>query len=144
MSPIKYPLAILNRYLRIVPAFFVTILIFYTIMPHLGSGPKWSGVGPAVKPCDTMWHELLFVSNLVNGMEGLCLGWSWYLMNDMQLFIYSMFILLIYSKSKFAGYISIVLSCLFSYYFVFVNTFNKKFLNLNHLSDGATNAQYMN
>ena len=56
MSPLKYPFAILNRYLRIVPAFFVAILFFYSIFPHLGSGPKWLGIGDAVKPCDNMWR----------------------------------------------------------------------------------------
>ena len=144
MSPLKYPLAILNRYLRIVPAFFVTILIFYSIFPHLGSGPKWPGVEAAVKPCDKMWRELLFISNLVGDMNGSCLGWSWYLQNDMQLFIYSLFLLLIYSKNKFAGYMSIVLSSLFSFYFVMVTSYNQSFHNMNHLSDGATNAIYMN
>lgn len=34
-----YPLAILNRYLRIVPAYLAAIMIFYCFLLHLSSGP---------------------------------------------------------------------------------------------------------
>ena len=40
-SFLKYPLAILNRYLRIVPAYLLAMLIYYSVFPHLGSGPLW-------------------------------------------------------------------------------------------------------
>ena len=43
-SFLKYPLAILNRYLRLVPAYFVAILFFSSILIHLGSGPLWNGI----------------------------------------------------------------------------------------------------
>jgi peptidoglycan/LPS O-acetylase OafA/YrhL len=37
----KYGLAILNRYLRIVPSYFIAIMIYYSVYPHLGNGPFW-------------------------------------------------------------------------------------------------------
>ena len=44
----KYPLAILNRYLRLVPAYFVAIMFFYRIFPYMGSGPYWHQIGSLV------------------------------------------------------------------------------------------------
>ena len=38
MSPMKYPLAILNRFLRFIPAYFIAMLIFYKILIQLGNG----------------------------------------------------------------------------------------------------------
>ena len=37
----NYPLLILNRLLRIWPSYLISILIFYSIFMHLGSGPNW-------------------------------------------------------------------------------------------------------
>ena len=53
----KYPLAILNRFLRLIPAYFVTIMILYRIVPYLGSGPYWPTIGEMIAPCDSMWKS---------------------------------------------------------------------------------------
>ena len=44
----KYPLAILNRFIRLIPAYFVAILLLYRIFPYMGSGPFWHNLGPLV------------------------------------------------------------------------------------------------
>ena len=61
-----YPVAILQRILRIWPAYIVTILFFYSVLPHLGSGPKWDPLVTSVETCSTMWRPLLFVDNFIN------------------------------------------------------------------------------
>ena len=49
-----YPLAIINRYLRLVPVYLITVLIFYTGMMHFGSGPLWVSNLKMVDDCDGM------------------------------------------------------------------------------------------
>ena len=48
MAWFKYPLAILQRVLRIWPAYLIAILFYYTMFMHLGSGPKWASSELAV------------------------------------------------------------------------------------------------
>ena len=52
---------------------------------------------------------MLFVDNLVDNGEHMCLPWGWYLQNDMQIFVFSLVFILIYVKNRIAGYISIAL-----------------------------------
>lgn len=142
-SNLKYPLAILNRYLRFFPSYFLTILIYYTIFPHMGSGPLWRSGDATVAFCDNMWRPLLFVDNLVNGGNTQCMGWGWYLQNDMQMFVYSIFLLLIYSKSRFWGYMSIVLSMTASFAYTMQVTFDQGFHNATHITDMTNWGDYM-
>ena len=138
----KYPLAILNRYLRLVPAYFVAILLFYRVFPYMGSGPYWPFLTPLVQPCDDMWKSLLFINNLTDNMNGICLGWGWYLQNDMQLFVYSILMLLIYNHKKMAGYFAIVWSMLASFAYTMVVTYTHQYRNLNQVGDAKNNNEY--
>lgn len=45
----------------------------------------------------------------------MCMGWGWYLQNDMQIFIYSLVILVVYGKSKFWAYMAILVSVILSF-----------------------------
>ena len=38
----KYPLAIVQRFLRFWPSYLFAILIFYSVYLHLGQGPHWA------------------------------------------------------------------------------------------------------
>lgn len=38
----------------------------------------------------------------------MCMGWGWYLQNDMQIFAFSLIFILLYSKNRLAGYISLI------------------------------------
>jgi peptidoglycan/LPS O-acetylase OafA/YrhL len=40
-NPLKYPMAILHRILRFWPSYIVTILVYYALFLHTGSGPFW-------------------------------------------------------------------------------------------------------
>lgn len=64
-----YLLAIVQRALRIWPAFIITMLIYYSIFMHLGEGPKWQSTEPIVMICKNMWQSILFVQNLINNGE---------------------------------------------------------------------------
>ena len=47
-SLLIYPLGILQRALRIWPAYLMDLLFYYTVYMHLGSGPKWGQMEPVV------------------------------------------------------------------------------------------------
>ena len=114
-TSLKYPLAIVNRYLRIIPAYLLAILIYYGIVMHLGSGPFWSMNAAAIEMCKPLWKPLLFVDNLVDNGSTMCMGWGWYLQSDMQMFVYCMLILFLYQKNKSifrADYDLLITSCL--------------------------------
>lgn len=82
---------ILHRVMRILPAYAFVIFFFSRITGYFGSGPVWGLYVDYLKQCDTnWWKNLLFVDNLVNRSfhdKDYCMGWSWYLSNDMQMFL---------------------------------------------------------
>ena len=129
--------------MRFIPSYLVAILIYYTIFPHLGSGPFWSLEANQVQTCDGMWRSLLFVDNLVNNGTTMCMGWGWYLQNDMQLFVYSVFIVLVYSKSRTAGYLAIFFSMAASFAFNMYYTFNHGTRHPLHTEDLVNWGTYM-
>ena len=89
-----------------------------------------------------MWKSLLFINNLTDGVN-MCMTWGWYLQNDMQLFTYSIFILLVYNRSKFASYMMIILSILCSFGYFFLITQVKGYHSVNHFSDLQYQKYYM-
>jgi peptidoglycan/LPS O-acetylase OafA/YrhL len=81
---------ILHRFLRLAPLYFATILFFWQIMSMAGNGPvffmyKDEYAGACNK---YWWSHLLFINNFYPfGEDEQCLGWTWYLPNDMQFFL---------------------------------------------------------
>lgn len=62
-----------------------------------------------------MWKPLIFVDNLIDNGNKQCMGWGWYLQNDMQIFILSLVILLIHSKSRFWSFVTVYLCVIGSF-----------------------------
>nr|XP_019546423.2 nose resistant to fluoxetine protein 6-like [Aedes albopictus] len=87
---LNVPLMYLHRYLRLTPVFAALILLTVGLLPYLGSGPLWNAsLGLSVDQCNRYWWSaLLYVQNYVNP-DQICLGHSWYLSVDMQLFLLS-------------------------------------------------------
>ncbi|KAF2888051.1 hypothetical protein ILUMI_18122 [Ignelater luminosus] len=84
-------------------------------MKHLGSGPQWPDLiqSKLEQPCrNYWWSALLYVQNYVNPNEP-CMGQTWYLSVDTQLFIISpLFLLLFYKWPKLRPYIlTVVIIC---------------------------------
>ena len=80
-------MAILHRYLRIIPAYLICLLFLWKIMSITGSGPIWlSAIDLANKCEDNMWRNVLFIDSLFDPKEN-CMMWGWYLSNDFILFI---------------------------------------------------------
>ncbi|XP_037083865.1 nose resistant to fluoxetine protein 6-like [Pollicipes pollicipes] len=91
---LNLPMLYIHRYLRLtVPYAFITA-ITATLFLHLGSGPLWSFAKFPQSRCqENWWKNLLFVQNIVDHKRG-CLGPTWYLAVDTQLFAFSPLVLL--------------------------------------------------
>ncbi|XP_053691017.1 nose resistant to fluoxetine protein 6-like [Sabethes cyaneus] len=87
---LNLPLMYLHRYLRLTPAFAALILLTVSFMKYLGSGPFWNSTLNLLSgSCETYWWSaLLYLQNYVNPKK-ICLGNTWYLSVDMQLFLLS-------------------------------------------------------
>lgn len=142
-SHLKYLVAILQRVLRFWPSYIFAIMFYYAIYLHLGSGPNWGSDEEEVRFCESIWKPLLFVDNIVDNGESECMGWGWYLQNDMQLFGLSMGLLFMYSFKPLASKICIVVITLGSLIFTYSYTFRNGTYVLSHLSDFGRWGTYM-
>lgn len=57
---------ILQRALRIWPAFIICMMFYDSLFMQLGSGIFWSKTYADVSMCRSMWREILFVANLID------------------------------------------------------------------------------
>uniref|UniRef100_A0A182JAD6 Nose resistant-to-fluoxetine protein N-terminal domain-containing protein n=1 Tax=Anopheles atroparvus TaxID=41427 RepID=A0A182JAD6_ANOAO len=108
---LNLPLMYAHRYLRLTPALAALVLYSATLMTHSGSGPFWdSAMTLTATNCRTYWWStLLYVQNYVNPRE-LCLGHSWYLSVDMQLYLLAP--LLIYPLWRWGRRVLLVIAAL--------------------------------
>ncbi|EEB12969.1 conserved hypothetical protein [Pediculus humanus corporis] len=86
--------AYIHRYIRVTPAFAFMIFLQSTIVSRLANGPFWNrSMDKVENDCrSSWWPAILYVQNYIQP-EALCLGQSWYLSADMQMFWISPFIL---------------------------------------------------
>lgn len=90
-----------------------------------------------------MWRAIFFVDNLVNNGETQCMGWGWYLQNDMQLFVVSLGFLLLYSVKPWISKLSMILAIIASCIFTYVWTYNHNTTVITHLSDFANWGEFV-
>jgi peptidoglycan/LPS O-acetylase OafA/YrhL len=82
----NYGLIYFHRYYRVLPAVVILMGFAMFFFPRLGSGPQWADNVQLLKtPCYTnWWANLFFIENIYPyTMTDECLGWVWYLANDM-------------------------------------------------------------
>jgi peptidoglycan/LPS O-acetylase OafA/YrhL len=91
-----------QRWLRITPAFMAAVLFYWQLLPLLSSGPYWDSFDGDCAICKRYWWtNPLYINNLVPfhaSLLGLCWPVGWYLSNDMQFFVLSAPLLLLYRK----------------------------------------------
>ncbi|XP_014662242.1 PREDICTED: nose resistant to fluoxetine protein 6-like, partial [Priapulus caudatus] len=100
-----WPLYYFHRFWRLTPVYMLLLMVDVCLVRYFGSGPLWPKDGFEVNYCSkTWWTNLLFINNLVYS-DQMCMGWSWYLANDMQFFLISPLFLITLYKSRTAGFI---------------------------------------
>jgi hypothetical protein len=72
----------------------------------------------------------------------MCLPWGWYLQNDMQIFIFSMIYLFVYSKNKFLTKLLIIGTIGISLTINFIFAQSNEYIQVTHLADFAKWNQY--
>lgn len=102
----KYVLAVPNRILRIAPAYYLIYLVYYGLTLQVRSGEFFNFYTSGMETCSNYQYTLLFTDNVLNPND-MCMNWCWYLHTDLQLFIFCMVLLAIYSKSRRCGFIAI-------------------------------------
>ena len=106
----KILLAYLHRYIRLFPYNVLVILLSTYIVPTFSSTIGSLEAGNQRMYCERgWWMNLLYIQNLFYGSDYECAGWTWYLANDMQFFILTPFLVIIYCKHKLLGILSLAL-----------------------------------
>ncbi|XP_060070113.1 nose resistant to fluoxetine protein 6-like [Ylistrum balloti] len=96
-----------HRFWRLTPAYMLVLLTYIGLFHYWGDGPFWPQYAPGYDVCiKHWWRNLLYVQNFFPVTEQ-CIGWSWYLANDMQFFIITPLILIPLYRKPLVGYVII-------------------------------------
>ncbi|XP_053380232.1 nose resistant to fluoxetine protein 6-like [Mercenaria mercenaria] len=104
-GPLKFNwlLFYFHRYWRLTPPYMLLLMLYVPTMKYWGDGPFWPQKGVDVDECkDTWWTNLLYINNVYKS-DKQCMGWSWYLANDMQFYVISPLMLVPLYYSPVAG-----------------------------------------
>ena len=105
----------IHRYLRLTITYALIMGVVVAVVPHVYYGPGWSYINAEADACrNNWWAHFLYVSTLPKDLAGdknLCMGVTWYLVDDMlfhwfsPLILYPMFLLWQKNHNHFAGII---------------------------------------
>ena len=90
----------LHRYLRLTPTYAFVLFFIWLLMMYLADGPvfpatAWEGSDHYQNCQKYWWTNLLYINNVYPWkLEDECIGWTWYLSNDMQFFIFAPLIMI--------------------------------------------------
>ncbi|XP_076346879.1 nose resistant to fluoxetine protein 6-like isoform X1 [Tachypleus tridentatus] len=98
----------IHRIWRLTPVYMMVLAFDAVLWKHLSSGPFWSEDGYDGEKCKkNWWYNLLYINNF-NKQGEQCLGPTWYLANDMQMYLVSpIFLVSIFYQPLFG----IILTC---------------------------------
>lgn len=92
----------MHRYIRLIPIYSLSLLLYWFVMPVVGNGPIFFNYRRQSDTCSRYWWtHLLFINNFVptKTSDDECMGWTWYLANDFQfLLVLPLFVWLLYNK----------------------------------------------
>ena len=109
-------LSYLFRYIRLTPLLIVCILYRLYIERGTKDYPFHIKLQYDGNRCDEAWyHALLYISNLTSTFADMCVDWTWYLMVDMQMFLFCPWIALSFAISYKIGFIVLGSFTLFSF-----------------------------
>ncbi|XP_022806962.1 nose resistant to fluoxetine protein 6-like [Stylophora pistillata] len=101
-----------HRFWRLTPPYMFLVLFYDKLNGFLGKGPLWFYAQNNPQCEKYWWTNLLYINNFypkkTNGGHGLCMGWTWYLADDMQFYIIAPVILFIAYRFRLRGLLAIV------------------------------------
>lgn len=89
----------LHRYIRLTSIYAIVIALHATLLKYLADGPMSYLITKQVDKCASGWYyNVLYINNFAYEIEDdsadkLCMGWTWYMANDMQFFVITPFLL---------------------------------------------------
>lgn len=94
----------LHRYLRLLPLYVFIMLMFVFIVPLLASGPAFFRFNDLlIADCrKAWWAHFLYINNFYYPRPAggdYCMGWTWYLPNDFQFFLFLPILVPIYYRN---------------------------------------------
>lgn len=110
MGPKEVCSAIFLRYLRLTPSLALAMLFYSQLWPFLAEGPFAVRFQNSILDnCKSYWwSELTYTLNFTPfDSTKVCMGWTWYLGNDMIFFVMAIVVLPIYCRSKIAGWATV-------------------------------------
>ncbi|XP_053380930.1 nose resistant to fluoxetine protein 6-like isoform X2 [Mercenaria mercenaria] len=122
-----------HRFWRLTPPYMLFIMLYVPTFKYWADGPFWPQQGVEDNECnETWWTNLLYVNNFVK-TDKMCMGWSWYLANDMQFYVISPIMLIPLYYSPLLGSMSCMLLALVG--FISAGVISKT----NHFEMGVEN-----
>eukprot|EP01114_Cavostelium_apophysatum_P014516 TRINITY_DN3789_c0_g1_i2.p1 TRINITY_DN3789_c0_g1~~TRINITY_DN3789_c0_g1_i2.p1 ORF type:complete len:632 (-),score=80.71 TRINITY_DN3789_c0_g1_i2:19-1914(-) len=116
----KLPIVLyyVHRFWRLTPPYMVALLIFWLCTPYFGSGPFWyeTATYKTRVACDKYWWtNLLYINNFYpTTFSGECMGWTWYLANDTQLYALTPIFVYAYWWRRWVGWLAVFLATMAS------------------------------
>jgi hypothetical protein len=110
--------ALILRYLRLTPSLGFVMMVYYLIWPYFAHGPFAPRFQNSIyRRCDiSWWSELTYSINFVpRSSDDVCMGWTWYLGDDMIFFIVGILVLPLYHKSRVIAWCSVILMTIASF-----------------------------
>merc|ERR1712048_1464711 len=110
--------ALILRYLRLTPSLGFVMMVYYLIWPFFAHGPFAPRFQHSIyRRCDiSWWSELTYTINFVpRSSDDVCMGWTWYLGDDMIFFIVGILVLPLYHKSRIIAWASVILMTIASF-----------------------------
>jgi len=96
-----------HRYWRLTPVFAFVMLVYTMLTPYMIRGPfQYLYRETKTDLCvNYWWTNLLYINNFYpTSSEDQCMGWSWFLANDMQFYIITPLIVLLYRLNRKLGW----------------------------------------
>nr|XP_042899728.1 nose resistant to fluoxetine protein 6-like [Parasteatoda tepidariorum] len=130
----------LKRYLRLTPTMML-VVAFFAIIGRFGSGPLWKETVADFlsKNClERGWRNLFYLNNIFYSSK-TCLGWTWYLSTDTQIFIVSLYVCAIMRRRPGRGFLlaglitimSVLLAACSHLYYKLPPTYLHSYLNID-------------
>ncbi|KRY54675.1 Nose resistant to fluoxetine protein 6 [Trichinella britovi] len=89
-----------NSFARVTPVYMAVLALHAVLTKYVSSGPLWDTEGFDRESCaKSWWTNALYLNNFLN-LDDECMTWTWYMANDMQFFILSVPLLVLYLKRE--------------------------------------------